>query len=174
MAFFEERIEKGLIAKLTAIVKSEFARMDYTEAIAVLERSKQKFEFPVAWGIDLQSEHERYLTEKHVGRPVIVTGTSILTGPIAGAALGLALASPIIAWGLWMLKRWAPQRTLLLEIMSLVIGVLAFTQADINRMLLLTLIGCAILILLCWFADPGVRAITTLRQGASRAARKQA
>src|SRR5437660_5068639 len=73
MAFFEERIEKGLIARLTGIVKSEFARMDYTEAIAILERSKQKFEFPVAWGIDLQSEHERYLTEKHVGRPVIVT-----------------------------------------------------------------------------------------------------
>src|SRR5213075_2500771 len=72
MAFFDERIEKGLIEKLTAIVKSEFARMDYTEAIAILERSKQKFEFPVAWGIDLQSEHERYLTEKHVGRPVIV------------------------------------------------------------------------------------------------------
>ncbi len=52
---------------------SEFARMDYTEAIAILERAKQKFEFPVSWGIDLQTEHERYLTEKHVGRPVIVT-----------------------------------------------------------------------------------------------------
>jgi asparaginyl-tRNA synthetase len=73
MAFFEERIEKGVIAKLTGIVQSEFARVDYSEAIAILERSKQKFEFPVAWGIDLQSEHERYLTEKHVGRPVIVT-----------------------------------------------------------------------------------------------------
>ena len=73
MAFFEERIEKGVIAKLTGIVQSEFARMDYSEAIAILERSKQKFEFPVSWGIDLQSEHERYLTEKHVGRPVIVT-----------------------------------------------------------------------------------------------------
>ena len=108
------------------------------------------------------------------GRPVIVTGTSILTGPIAGAALGVALASPIIAWGLWMLKRWAPQRTLLLEIMSLVIGVLTFTQAQINRTLLLTLIGCAVLILLCWFADPGVRAITSLSQSAPSAARKQA
>jgi hypothetical protein len=108
------------------------------------------------------------------GRPVIVTGTSILTGPIAGAALGVALASLIVAWGLWMLKPWSSLRTLLLEIMSLVIGVLAFTQADINRMLLLTLIGCALLILLCWFADPGVRAIITLRQSASSAARKQA
>ena len=46
--------------------------MDYTEAIRVLEQSKQKFEFPVKWGIDLQSEHERYLSEKHAGKPVIV------------------------------------------------------------------------------------------------------
>ena len=73
MAFFEERIEKGVIAKLTGIVDHEFVRMDYTEAIRILEGSKHKFEFPVSWGIDLQSEHERYLTEKHVGRPVIVT-----------------------------------------------------------------------------------------------------
>jgi asparaginyl-tRNA synthetase len=72
MAFFEERIEKGVIAKLTGIVDSEFARMDYTEAIAVLERAKQKFEYPVRWGIDLSSEHERYLSEKHVGKPVIL------------------------------------------------------------------------------------------------------
>ena len=72
MAFFEERIEKGVIAKLTGIVDSEFVRMDYTEAVGILERSRQKFEFPVSWGIDLQSEHERYLTERHVGKPVIV------------------------------------------------------------------------------------------------------
>jgi asparaginyl-tRNA synthetase len=72
MAFFEERIEKGVIAKLTGIVDSEFVRMDYTDAIAVLERAKQKFEYPVQWGIDLQSEHERYLSEKHVGKPVIL------------------------------------------------------------------------------------------------------
>src|SRR6202165_6052980 len=72
MAFFEERIEKGVIAKLRGIVDSEFVRMDYTEAIRVLERAKRKFEFPVSWGIDLQSEHERYLTERHAGKPVIV------------------------------------------------------------------------------------------------------
>ncbi len=72
MAFFDERIEKGLIAKLQGIVDSEFVRMDYGEAIAILERSKEKFEFPVSWGIDLQSEHERYLTERHAKRPVIV------------------------------------------------------------------------------------------------------
>jgi len=72
MAFFEERIEKGVIAKLQAIVDSEFVRMDYAEAIGVLERAKEKFEFPVKWGIDLQSEHERYLTERHAKKPVIV------------------------------------------------------------------------------------------------------
>ncbi|MGH8668689.1 MAG: amino acid--tRNA ligase-related protein, partial [Burkholderiales bacterium] len=72
MAFFDERIEKGLVAKLQGIVDSEFVRMDYGEAISVLERAKDSFEFPVRWGIDLQSEHERFLTEKHAKRPVIV------------------------------------------------------------------------------------------------------
>src|SRR6266480_3880566 len=72
LAFFDERIEKGLIAKLEGIVGSEFVRMDYSEAVAVLERAKEKFEFPVKWGMDLQSEHERYLTEKHAKKPVVV------------------------------------------------------------------------------------------------------
>jgi len=72
MAFFEERIEKGVIAKLQGIVDKPFVRMDYTEAISILESSKQKFEFPVKWGMDLQSEHERFLAEKHVGGPVIL------------------------------------------------------------------------------------------------------
>ena len=72
MAFFEERIEKGVIAKLQGIVDKPFVRMDYTEAIGILEGSKQKFEFPVKWGMDLQSEHERFLAEKHVGGPLIL------------------------------------------------------------------------------------------------------
>jgi asparaginyl-tRNA synthetase len=72
MAFFDERIEKGVVAKLQGIVDSEFVRMDYTEAISILERCKQAFEYPVKWGIDLQSEHERYLAEKHVGKPMIL------------------------------------------------------------------------------------------------------
>ena len=72
LAFFDERIEKGLVAKLQGIVESQFVRMDYGEAIAILERAKEKFEFPVKWGVDLQSEHERYLTERHAKRPVIV------------------------------------------------------------------------------------------------------
>jgi asparaginyl-tRNA synthetase len=72
LAFFDERIEKGLLAKLRGVAGSEFVRMDYGEAIKVLERAKEKFEFPVKWGTDLQSEHERYLTEKHAKKPVIV------------------------------------------------------------------------------------------------------
>ena len=72
MAFFEERIEKGVIARLEAIVASEFVHVEYSEAIRVLEQSKQTFEFPVKWGVDLQSEHERYLTEEHARKPVIV------------------------------------------------------------------------------------------------------
>jgi asparaginyl-tRNA synthetase len=72
MAFFDERIEKGLIAKLNGIVESEFVHMDYTEAVRVLEQSKQTFEFPVKWGMDLQSEHERYITEHYAKKPVIV------------------------------------------------------------------------------------------------------
>ena len=72
MAFFDERIEKGIVAKLQGIVDSEFVRMDYGEAISILERAREKFEFPVKWGVDLQSEHERFLTEKHAKKPVIV------------------------------------------------------------------------------------------------------
>src|SRR5467141_5056006 len=72
LAFFDERIEKGLMAKLQGIVESQFVRMDYGEAIAIVERAGEKFEFPVSWGIDLQSEHERSLTERHAKKPVIV------------------------------------------------------------------------------------------------------
>jgi asparaginyl-tRNA synthetase len=72
IAFFDERVEKGLTAKLEGIVSSEFVRMDYGDAIAILERANEKFEFPVKWGVDLQSEHERYLTEKHVKRPMVL------------------------------------------------------------------------------------------------------
>jgi asparaginyl-tRNA synthetase len=72
MAFFDERIEKGVVKRLEDFVHHSFERMDYTEAIARLEKAEQKFEFPVKWGMDLQSEHERHLTEKLVGRPVVV------------------------------------------------------------------------------------------------------
>ena len=72
MAFFNKFVAKGCVDRLKNVVSSEFVRMDYTEAISILEKCNETFEFPVAWGIDLQSEHERYLTEKHVGAPVIV------------------------------------------------------------------------------------------------------
>jgi asparaginyl-tRNA synthetase len=72
MAFFAERIDKTALTRLEGLVQSEFARMDYGEAIEILKRAGKSFEFPVEWGLDLQSEHERYLAEEHVGRPVVV------------------------------------------------------------------------------------------------------
>jgi asparaginyl-tRNA synthetase len=73
MQFFAERIDRGVIDVLNHVIDSPFERLTYTEAIEILEKSKQSFEFPVSWGADLQSEHERYLAEEHVGRPVVVT-----------------------------------------------------------------------------------------------------
>jgi asparaginyl-tRNA synthetase len=72
MKFFAERIDKTAISTLEGIVKSQFVRLTYTEAVEVLLKSGQSFEFPVAWGTDLQSEHERYLTEQHFKLPVIL------------------------------------------------------------------------------------------------------
>jgi len=72
MAFFNERIDKTAIETLQAIASSEFVRLSYTEAVKLLEKSGQKFEFPVSWGIDLQAEHERYLTEQEFKKPVIL------------------------------------------------------------------------------------------------------
>jgi len=73
MAFFDERISKGVRETLEHVAGASFAHLTYSEAIAALERSGESFEYPVKWGADLQSEHERWLTERHVGRPVIVT-----------------------------------------------------------------------------------------------------
>jgi asparaginyl-tRNA synthetase len=72
MQFFNQRIDKTTIETLTGIVNTNFERLSYTEAVKILESSGEKFEFPVTWGIDLQSEHERYLTEKKIQRPVIL------------------------------------------------------------------------------------------------------
>ncbi|MGE0608219.1 MAG: asparagine--tRNA ligase, partial [Pirellulales bacterium] len=72
MAFFNEHIDKTALETLQAIVEAEFVRLSYTEAVDILEKSGQKFEFPVAWGNDLQAEHERYLTEQKFQRPVIL------------------------------------------------------------------------------------------------------
>ena len=73
LKFLNDMFDKELIARLESVVKTEFIRLTYTEGIRILEASGEKFEFPVSWGVDLQSEHERYLVEKHFGRPVIMT-----------------------------------------------------------------------------------------------------
>ena len=72
MAFFQQRIDKTVIERMTSIIDHKFERMEYSEAINILKNSGKKFNYPVEWGLDLQSEHERYLTENHVGRPVIL------------------------------------------------------------------------------------------------------
>ena len=72
MAFFQQRIDPTVIERLKNNIEQPFERMEYVEAIRILEKSKVSFEFPVEWGLDLRSEHERYLAENHVGRPVIL------------------------------------------------------------------------------------------------------
>ena len=73
LEFLQKMYDTELIARLRMVVDNDFQRLTYTEAIEILLASGQKFEFPVAWGIDLQSEHERYLVEKHFNKPVILT-----------------------------------------------------------------------------------------------------
>lgn len=73
MAFFNSFVDKGLIDRLNHVVNSSFASVTYTDAVEILKASGQEFEYPVEWGIDLQTEHERYLTEKHFKRPLFVT-----------------------------------------------------------------------------------------------------
>ena len=74
MDFFDQRIEKGLLDRLRHVVESPFRRLPYTEAVQILQEASKaaKFEYPVEWGSDLQSEHERYLTEKHFQQPVVL------------------------------------------------------------------------------------------------------
>ena len=73
LAFFNQFVDDGVLARLQKVASSSFERMDYSDAIKILEKSNKKFEFPVRWGLDMQSEHERYLCEEHVGGPLIVT-----------------------------------------------------------------------------------------------------
>jgi asparaginyl-tRNA synthetase len=72
MAFFDQRIEVGVVDRLRHVIESPFRRLTYTEAVEVLKRSGKTFEFPVEWGTDLQSEHERYLTEEYFRQPVVL------------------------------------------------------------------------------------------------------
>ncbi len=71
--FFNERIDKSVLETLQHVIETPFERITYSEAVKILEQSGCSFEFPVAWGTDLQSEHERFLAEEHIGRPVVVT-----------------------------------------------------------------------------------------------------
>ena len=73
MAFFNSFIDKGLLERLTLVKNSEFERISYTDAIKVLEKVAHQFQYPVYWGCDLQTEHERYLSEKYFSKPVFVT-----------------------------------------------------------------------------------------------------
>ena len=73
LAFLNKMIDPELIDRLKSVISTDFVRLTYTEGIDILLKSGQKFEFPVSWGVDLQSEHERYLVEKHFKKPVILT-----------------------------------------------------------------------------------------------------
>jgi asparaginyl-tRNA synthetase len=73
MDFFNSFVDKGLKERLEHVANSDFGRVSYTEAIEILEKSGKKFDYPVSWGCDLQTEHERYLTEQHFKKPVFVT-----------------------------------------------------------------------------------------------------
>ena len=73
MEFFNQYIDKGLFGKINNLLQNEFARITYTDALEILKKSGKKFEFPVEWGMDMQSEHERYLAEEHFKKPVFVT-----------------------------------------------------------------------------------------------------
>ncbi len=72
MQFFNDRIDDTVLERLTNVIEKPFELIEYTDAIAILEKSGRDFEFPVAWGADLQSEHERFLTEEHVRGPAVV------------------------------------------------------------------------------------------------------
>ncbi|MCK9538509.1 asparagine--tRNA ligase [Dokdonella sp.] len=73
MAFFAARVDKSAVSRLEAFIAAPFERIEYGDAVEILKKSGKKFDYPIEWGADLQTEHERFLTEEHVGRPVVVT-----------------------------------------------------------------------------------------------------
>ena len=73
IAFLNKFVDQGLVERLENVLNSDFVRLSYTEAIKLLEEHKNEFEYPVYWGCDLQSEHERYITEKIFKKPVFLT-----------------------------------------------------------------------------------------------------
>ena len=103
------------------------------------------------------------------GSPIIIKGATIFAGPLGGAPLVAALASPIIAWGLWMAKPWARSRTVPLESIFLLVGafelVFEFAKLDVTMGVCLALMGLAVLILLCLYAGHGIRALSPAQPG---------
>ena len=73
MAFFNQFVDKGLLDRLNNVINSDFVRLSYTDAVKELEKANDKFEYKVSWGVDLQTEHERYLCEQIYKKPVFVT-----------------------------------------------------------------------------------------------------
>ena len=72
MSFFQKRIDKHCIERLEQVIQQPFEYMEYSDAITALEKAKKKFEFPITWGLDLQSEHERYLTDELIKKPIVL------------------------------------------------------------------------------------------------------
>jgi asparaginyl-tRNA synthetase len=95
MIFFNEFVDKGLLDRLKNILAADFAHVTYTEAVKLLIDSGEEFDFPVAWGSDLQTEHERYLTEKIFGKPVFVTDYP-------------RISRPFICDSMMMIRPWQP------------------------------------------------------------------
>ena len=98
MEFFNRWYNEEAIATLEGIVCSQFERITYTEAVDMLLNSGESFEYPVSWGVDLQSEHERYLTEKRIGRPVIVTD---YPKEIKAFYMPMKMTGPWALWTFW-------------------------------------------------------------------------
>ena len=94
--FLQQMYDHDLIARLEGVCREDFVRLTYTEGVKILEESGRKFEFPVYWGADLQSEHERYLVEEHFKRPVCMPIRTVLCWPVCG------ISSP--AWSLWTIS----------------------------------------------------------------------
>lgn len=100
MKFFAERVDKDAVSRLERFIEADFAQVDYTEAVTILENCGRKFENPVYWGVDLSSEHERYLAEEHFKAPVVVKNyPKILKRSICAST---KTVKPLRLWMFWL------------------------------------------------------------------------
>lgn len=100
MKFFAERVDKDAVSRLERFIEADFAQVDYTDAVTILENCGRKFENPVYWGVDLSSEHERYLAEEHFKAPVVVkTIRKILKRSICALT---KTVKPLRLWTFWL------------------------------------------------------------------------